>query len=188
MSDEQPPPELPQCETCKACRLETRERVERDGRRIPELWCPHCADDHDHLYALLASDLKFCGCGDPEAAYSLVRDILNLAPFYDDWKAVRDLFGEGPASEGAYYLVLYLIDGAGLIEHGGSIGGSWLTPKGTHYRELMRMHGYRDADELSGFPHDGDGCGPGCRHWEASTDEWEKRRAAEEKPAQVAGS
>jgi hypothetical protein len=31
-----------------------------------------------------------------------------------------------------------------------------------------------------GLPHDGEGCGPGCRHWEASPEEHEKDRLKRE--------
>ena|SRR5690242_1445311 len=162
-------------------------------------------DDLQHIHRLLFQDLKFCGCGDPEAVYELVRDLLELFGERTDY--IRSLSpGEwatgGPRtceqvreritnSEAAYYAILYWLDGADLLEHGGSVGASWLTEKGYHYLGLMRAHEYRDMEDemghsiIVGMPHhDPDKpwddpsqgvCGPGCRHWEASTPEYVKR-------------
>ena len=152
-------------------------------------FCAACYGEAEHLCALFSDSegLHFCGCGCPDEAYELVRDILALAPFYDHPEAVRELTGDR-----AYYLVLYAIDNAGLLEHGASIGGSWLTPKGAHYLELMRKFDHDDLDHV-GLPHYGDDgrgdgeCGPGCPHWEASTEDYRKdeirRQAAEQKAA-----
>ena len=188
--------------------FEYRDRfLRRDGRwtqeKIPDPWCPRCDDDLDHLYQL-THDLGFCGCGDPESVYNLVRDLLAL--FEEKWsdkakqndahwrevsQQITDRIGGG---EGVYYAVLYFTDRAGLIEHGGSIGGSWLTAKGKHYLGLMRLHEYADMEGpgglACGFPHhDQDKpwddpsqgvCGPGCRHWEASTEGYVKDRLRRE--------
>src|SRR5690242_19610170 len=118
-------------------------------------------DDLQHIHRLLFQDLKFCGCGDPEAVYELVRDLLELFGERTDY--IRSLSpGEwatgGPRtceqvreritnSEAAYYAILYWLDGADLLEHGGSVGASWLTEKGYHYLGLMRAHEYRDMEE-----------------------------------------
>jgi hypothetical protein len=183
---------------CGICRtaLEYRDRfLKRDGRwtqeKVPDPWCPRCEDDLSHLLQLTSTDLKFCGCGDPEAVYNLVRDLLGLIAekWYredDDparWREVSqqitDRIGGG---DGTYYAVWYWLDGSGLIEHGGSVSGSWLTEKGTHYLSLMRLHEHDELDGPGcpsvGLPHDGNGCGPGCRHWEASTEEWRKQELA----------
>jgi hypothetical protein len=132
-------------------------------------------DDLQHLYKLFYDDLKVCGCGNPEEVYALVRDLLALAPFYQHPAEVAERIGvsaEDYASGGlgAYYMVLHALDAADLIEHGGGIGGSWLTHKGTRYLELMKRHEWEDLDDTDGYgssvgyPHDGNGCLPGCRH------------------------
>jgi hypothetical protein len=197
-----PPGECGKCGTT----FEYRDRfLWIDGRwtdrKVPDPYCPHCDDDLEHLYQL-THDLRFCGCGDPESVYDLVRDLLGLferkseelgkiepgastwSGAYDEVQAISqqiaDRIGGG---DGVYYAVLYLIDGAGLLEHGTSIRTSWLTAKGKHYLSLMRLHDYRDMEGpgglIYGFPHEGAReCGPGCRHWEASTEDYRKREIA----------
>jgi hypothetical protein len=127
--------------------------------------------DRQHIYKLLYGDIGMCGCGNPEDAYELIRRVLDLAPFHQHPESVRDLIGH----DGSYHLVLSLLTNAGLIEHGGGIGGSWLTGKGKHYRELLRRYEW-DAIEADGggviseigYPHDGKPCDSGCRHLRAS--------------------
>jgi hypothetical protein len=118
-------------------------------------------DDLSHLYALFYGTLSICGCGNPEDAYALVRDVLALTPFHDNggWRKARDLIG----SNGAYHLVLSQLDEAKLLEHGSSIGGSWLTGKGKHYLALMQRYTWDDVED-TGFPHDGGECPPSCVH------------------------
>ena len=198
-----PPGECGRCGTT----LQYRDRyLRRDSRwtqeKVPDPWCPHCEDDWEHLDQLFYSDMKFCGCGDPESVYELTRDLLEL--LRERWEEGAEPQPQGPASEelaahegvkitfdwrgwkqrfrdrigggdGTYYAVLYWLDGSGLIEHGGSVSGSWLTLKGKHYLSLMQAHEWDDVDEV-GLPHDGNDCGPGCRHWEASTEDYEKDR------------
>lgn len=193
-----------ECGRCGAA-LEYRDQfLRRDGRwtdqKVPDAWCPQCEDDWEHLSQLFFTDMKFCGCGDPDSVYGLIRDLLTLfqerseawererqehPPFgrmtgSDEakaaWEKIKDRIGGG---DGVYYAVLYWLDGSGMIEHGGSVGGSWLTAKGKHYLSLLRVHCMDDVDEV-GLPHEGNGCGPGCRHWEASTEEWQKRELAKQ--------
>lgn len=148
-------------------------------------YCGTCADDLSHLYEAVygREGLAFCGCGSPEDAYELVRDILRLAPFYEGWKdgtpnraKVRELLGR---TDAVFYLVLYQLDRAGLIEHGGGIGASWLTQKGVHVLALMESAEESDLDE-AGFPHDGQGCTPQCRHWQACRSSYQREREAKQ--------
>jgi hypothetical protein len=80
--------------------------------------------------SVLGDVLGFCGCGDPESALEYVAKILQAAKekkIYERWK---ELFN----SEGQGYFVLYTLDNKGVIEHGTSVGSSWLTQKG---KELL---------------------------------------------------
>lgn len=126
------------------------------------------SDQHrlEHLYVLFYDDaqgLGLCGCGNPESAYDLVRDLLGLAPFYEDsrWKAAESLTGNIP---GAHHIVLGAMERAGLIEHGTSLRGVWLTEKGKWCLAAMRATEFDDLDQ-QGYPHDGKPCTDAC--WRA---------------------
>jgi hypothetical protein len=116
-----------------------------------------------HLYVIFYDNqqgLGLCGCGNPEAAYDLIRDLLSLAPFYEDsrWKTAEALTGNIP---GAHHIVLGAMDRAGLIEHGSSQNGAWLTDKGTWCLAAMRTAEFDDLDQ-HGYPHDGEACTDAC--------------------------
>lgn len=119
----------------------------------------------DHIYKLMYGDLSICGCGVPGDAFALVRDLLGLTPFYDNPDEVQNLIGGHP---GAYHLILSMLDEAGLIEHGGTIGGSWATKKGTYYLWAMNAVTWDQVDNRElfqvGYPHDGAECTDAC--WE----------------------
>jgi hypothetical protein len=116
----------------------------------PSPGCDHCVS---HLYLVMYGDspigLGLCGCGNPEEGFTLVRDLLDLAPFYDNWEAAYQRIG----SPGAHQIVLAMLTNADLLSHGGSIGGSWLTPKGEFIRAVFRQVPTDDyLDEVAGFP------------------------------------
>lgn len=135
-------------------------------------YCPRCEDDLCHLYQLVYGDLFFCGCGNPDDAYRLVRDLLALIPAPgDEWKSPRDAVAERigvkDGDYGPWHIVLSLLNHADLIDHGTSIASTWLTLKGAHYLKIMQAHEEDDLDHV-GFPHDGNGCPADCRHRKAS--------------------
>lgn len=97
--------------------------------------------------------LKFCGCGNLTENLKFVRDVLrhisdlkekvwpkaqecpNAAEAYDKWNV------EGDALMGrSRWFMRYFLDREGFTEHGGSIGGAWLTSEGQQLLE--------DLDEL----------------------------------------
>lgn len=145
--------------------------------------CTQCEGEQEHLYALFHGDkFSFCGCGCPEDAYDLVRNILQLCPLFENGESgrrngtvVQETLG---GIDGTFYLVLYAIDSLDLIEHGTSIGGSWLSGKGQHYLPLMSKHSW-DAVEAAGLPHDGDECPADCLHWVASYPEYRREAILE---------
>lgn len=118
-----------------------------------------------HAYLLFYGDLSLCGCGTPEDAYELVRDILTLIA--DDERGwpplVRTLLG-GP---GVYHVVMSALDEAELVGHGMSIDGAWLTDKGRWYVAALRTIESWDAFEDVGYPHNGEACTDAC--WRAPT-------------------
>lgn len=118
----------------------------------------------EHLNYVFYSDLKLCGCGDPASAWQLIHGLLKLAPFYEDqrWKQARELIG----SDGAKHIVLSAMTDADLLEHGGSIGGSWATDKGRWVLwAIDEAGGPEDLDtrvDEVGYPHEGQGCSDTC--------------------------
>lgn len=124
----------------------------------------------EHLYVIFYDNtqgLALCGCGNPEAAYDLVRDLLSLMPLYEDarWRTAEALTGNIP---GAHHIVLGAMERAELIEHGTSLHGAWLTPKGEWCLAAMRTAEHDDLNQL-GYPHDGRPCAEAC--WRAPIEE-----------------
>jgi len=110
-----------------------------------------------HVNGLFYTDLGLCGCGDPYAAFDLVRDLLRLAPYFEHRTEVVALIGDGPAA----HIILSSLDHADLLEHGGSIHGSWLTDKGEWY--LKALNTVKVWDDIDvGLPHDGNACTDSC--------------------------
>jgi hypothetical protein len=110
-----------------------------------------------HVNGLFYTDIGLCGCGNAEEAFDLVRDLLNLAPFYEHRQEVAALVGTGATG----HIVLSALDNADLLEHGGTIHGSWLTDKGEWYQKALAS--ITDWDEIAvGVPHDGGSCTDAC--------------------------
>lgn len=114
---------------------------------------------YEHASSILSDDLGLCGCGIPEEAYALVRSLLSLTPFYKHLDAVDALLPDAATK----HIVLSVLDSAGLTEHGTTIGGSWITPKGSFLLAVLRDVG-DDWDRLweLGLPHDGGDCTEAC--------------------------
>lgn len=107
-----------------------------------------------HLYKVLCNDVPNCGCNEPQAAYELVYRLLVLAPFHQGtWREAQELIG----SSGAFQIVIAALTEAGLLEHGGTLGGSWLTGKGRWVLwAVEQVGGIADLDDrlsMAGFPH-----------------------------------
>lgn len=103
----------------------------------------HC----DSAQEFILQSFNLCGCGSPEECLAYIRDVLKLqselssvvyaasdrlGPNSKEYKAVYDSWkAEGEALMGrSYYYTLYCLTRDDLLEHGGSVGGSWLTDKG----------------------------------------------------------
>jgi hypothetical protein len=81
---------------------------------------------------------NFCGCGQPETMLTLLHAVLREfakrhsgpdGEWEQSWRNIETLL-HGKETPGLYYTYLNWMDGHELIEHGGGIGGSWLTDKG----------------------------------------------------------
>ncbi|MBD3004697.1 hypothetical protein [Streptomyces sp. 5-10] len=134
-----------------------------------------------HAYKLFESDMGLCACGQPWEGYELVRRLLDLAPYYEHPDRVTAAIG----NDGSAHLVLSMLTRAELIEHGGAVGGSWLTPKGAWYRDALRLidswEEFDDGRFTAPSPHEGTPCGDACWNDPPGTDslrisEIEKRK------------
>jgi hypothetical protein len=101
----------------------------------------------------------FCGCDSPKAACRALRDLLSLHPLYEH----RDEFEQFVPDVGLQALLLYTLDHFDLTEHGGTVGGGWLTDKGKALLAALNEHA---ADEWAKV------CASSCCHGYAiDTDE-----------------
>lgn len=86
--------------------------------------------DEPYLEFDLYGILRFCGCGDPDAAAKwLLRLLVLMDSDPRDLPAIEAHWG-ATLDTPAYYLILYYLDAEGWTEHGGNVCGSWLTDKG----------------------------------------------------------
>jgi len=81
-------------------------------------------------YLVIFNDLM-CGCGLYYDRLVLLNEVLNACPLWETENTPEYL--RTPLGE----WFLCLLDKAGLIEHGSSIGGSWLTNKGIRLRDAL---------------------------------------------------
>jgi hypothetical protein len=93
--------------------------------------------------------LNLCGCGYREAAFNFCRDALScfdLRGCYDnpptkEWinaeDALKALVVNDP--DIAAHVIAHMFNNLNLIEHGGSVGSSWLTDDGARIIDLGPM-------------------------------------------------
>lgn len=81
-------------------------------------------------YLVVYNDLM-CGCGMFDARMEILKEVMNAFPLYEFENVPEYL--RTPLGE----LLLCLLDQAELIEHGTSIGGSWLTEKGERFQKAL---------------------------------------------------
>lgn len=89
-------------------------------------------------------DSWFCGCGMPEAACASLQRLLSLHPLYEHRKEFEALIPD----DGVQYLLLYTLDHFDLTEHGGNVGGAWLTDKGKQVLEALNVEAAGEFDSL----------------------------------------
>lgn len=79
--------------------------------------------------------MGFCGCGIPEENVLYILECLeaiNRNAAYDEMPAIC-------GSNKAYYFMLYWLSKEGLTEHGGGVGGSWLSEKGKNLMDALKF-------------------------------------------------
>lgn len=100
----------------------------------------HYENEHKvHLHAVL----NLCGCGNPVEAYNFCRDALILfdrrgnGPWIDAEEALRELIAAKP--DVAAHVFAHVLTHLKVLEHGSTVGGSWLTDKGAAIVDLRAM-------------------------------------------------
>lgn len=103
-------------------------------------------DDFDHF--LIEGLMGFCGCGCPEQVINHVHDglrhVSRLKQEVWEKKMTMGQWQEAGQkiflNEGSEYLLYYVLDKAGLTEHGGAVPG-WLSDLGEDVlKELDRLY------------------------------------------------
>lgn len=90
----------------------------------------------NELNKLIFEDLGFCGCGNPEQDIIFIKNILDLRnKWHNDkltYKKYRKLIKKEFIKnwECAEEYILYMLNDKEFLEHGSSVGGSWLLNKG----------------------------------------------------------
>jgi hypothetical protein len=88
--------------------------------------------------------LRMCGCGTPENTRKIIKIIMNAQNQKDYCvrnKMINEILGidrnQNDMYNGLIQFILYTLDDKGLIEHGSSINGSWLTELGKMYLYIL---------------------------------------------------
>lgn len=90
------------------------------------------ADDDDSWPEAILRDLMgFCGCVDIHLLVPLVRTYLT-----GGWGSYDEVIIHFTHTDPLQSVVAWLCCEAGLTEHGGNVGGSWLRPEGVRWLEL----------------------------------------------------
>lgn len=127
-----------------------------NDKRLPEEWeIENIIDDCLAEFHYEEDGLGICGCGNPEDTHEVIRQILNIQSDYDNYESVQKKFSdlcnsdmENDNYHGLIQFVLYILNNKGFLEHGGSVGGAWLTEKGKIYLDLLNMAHKISENEL----------------------------------------
>ena len=97
-----------------------------------------------------------CGCGCPGDSCEVIRQILNIRndannleyeQIQQRYKDDLHLDTKDLLQYGTLQFVLYMLDECGLLEHGSSINGCWLTDLGKMY--LTVLNAWHEQEERS---------------------------------------
>lgn len=79
--------------------------------------------------------VRFCGCGDIEQTAQFYRDASRVLARCD--RGAVGFHTEGCCPGYSDRLVAEILTLSGVIEHGGGIGGSWLTARGREMLDIL---------------------------------------------------
>lgn len=104
--------------------------------------------------------LGICGCSDESLVEWLIEALRLIAVRREeDFDGTsNDRLGRhfGDMDDGRYWALWAWLDGAGLIEHGGNVVGSWLTDKGRGFLAFLDSAAGQIVREHNGFAWDAD--------------------------------
>lgn len=128
--------------------------------------------DKEFIHNFYYQKIGLCGCGSPGDRLLLIKSLLNQVHDRTDDYRKADLSKDGTTGlyekhqrklhgvfgfaehggesmfsdvqNGIVQFVMDILDEADLLEHGGSIGGAWLSRNGEKMREIL--NGIKDED------------------------------------------
>lgn len=118
----------------------------RNAGIVRDATCDQCKDygtDPDSgvyvLDALVSTELGWCACGNPEKVDRMMLTYLEWAEArFDDQSNVTWDTALDNVSDDAKFLLAYIADDLDWTEHGGSVGGAWLTDDGKQAMANLR--------------------------------------------------
>lgn len=97
----------------------------------------------------LNDQIQMCGCGTVEHKWPLLLAMLERAEDHKTRGYFYDAMGDIPPR--AVEFIAHAMDGWGLLEHGTSIGGAWLTQDGSEVLAFLREFGTDDGTAIGGI-------------------------------------
>ena len=102
-------------------------------------------DIEEKFDKLYYEDLGMCGCGHVEDLQQFLVDLMIIQNGYkagdfsydEKAKSVKLLIQDN--HEYAFEFILHVLNNAEFLEHGTSVGGSWLTDKGKSFIKLYEQ-------------------------------------------------
>lgn len=105
----------------------------------------------EELYSLFTHEImNLCGCGSPELTDDIIRKLLkvrfdykhNNMAYEERCGREKEIFNieDEDILYGTVQFFLYVLDDKGMLEHGSSIGGSWITDLGEKYLYILDKH------------------------------------------------
>ena len=90
------------------------------------------------------NDLGLCGCGRPEDIQKLLYLLLDnhnkhklKQITYDEKEEILNKILKETDPDVLFEFIFHILDNGGLLEHGGSIYGSWFTDKGKRFLDYL---------------------------------------------------
>lgn len=118
-----------------------------DSAKLPDELTPI------NLRAYFSNAFHTCGCHDVEAMIDEIRALLGwCAQSFDDGRAsFETLF---PDREGVFYLLMGVLEGLDLSEHGTSSRCAWLTEYGDRLLRALTEHDSHTIADAEGDAYD----------------------------------